>query len=99
MKKQTLAEEGTAAANSQVDALERIARALELVVEKLSGLENKIEDLTYEIQSHGSVIGDSLAHMVNEGGESLPFHMEADFEGGCGSGGCGSGGCGGSGSN
>jgi len=97
MKKQTLTEEGTPA--TQVDALERIARALELVVEKLAGLENKIEDLTYEIQSHGSVIGDSLAHMVNEGEESLPFHMEADFEGGCGSGGCGSGGCGGSGSN
>ena len=43
MKKQTLTEEGTAA--TQVDALERIARALELVVEKLAGLENKIEEL------------------------------------------------------
>lgn len=40
---------------------ERIATALENIVEKLSSIEGKIEELSYEVQSQGNMICDSLA--------------------------------------
>jgi len=40
---------------------ERIAIALENIVEKLAAIEIKIEELSYEVQSQGNMICESLA--------------------------------------
>ena len=45
---------------------ERIATALENIVEKLSSIEIKIEELSYEVQSQGNMICESLAPTVVE---------------------------------
>lgn len=62
---------------------ERIASALEQIVEKLSNLESKVEELTYEVQSHGNMIADAIAQ-VPEGEYEIPVSI-----GGCGEGECG----------
>jgi len=65
------------------DVAERIASALEMMVEKLGNLEVKIEELTYELQAHGNVLADAVTAYPAE-----------DEEGGCGAGSCGAGECG-----
>jgi len=65
------------------DVAERIASALEMMVEKLGNLEAKIEELTYELQAHGNVLADAVT--------AYPVEEEA---GGCGAGSCGAGECG-----
>jgi hypothetical protein len=62
----------------ETDIAERIASALELMVEKLSNIEVKIEELTYELQSHGNVLADAVTALPGE-----------EMEMGCGTG-CGS---------
>jgi hypothetical protein len=65
--------------NVDVDVAERIASALELMVEKLSNIEIKIEELTYELQAHGNVLADAVGVLPDD-----------EEEMGCGSvGGCG----------
>lgn len=97
MKDKTISE------NASIELMERIASALEMICEKLTGIEGKIEDLTYEIQSHGSAMNECLEVVAQayeqdgfgcgESGQDLPFSVEGQTEGGCGGGGCGSGGC------
>lgn len=45
---------------------ERMATALEQIVEKLSSIEIKIEELSYEVQSQGNMICESLAPSIQE---------------------------------
>jgi len=65
------------------DVAERIASALELMVEKLTNIEVKIEELTYELQAHGNVLADALTTLPDQ-------EMEVGCGSGCGSGDCGS---------
>ena len=65
------------------DVAERIATALEQMVEKLSSIEIKIEELTYELQAHGNVLADAVTFTPGE----------EEMEGGCGTG-CGASECG-----
>jgi hypothetical protein len=44
----------------ETQTVERIAAALEQIVEKLGAIEVKIEELSYEIQAQGTVIVDAL---------------------------------------
>jgi hypothetical protein len=60
------------------DVAERIASALEQMVEKLGNIEVKIEELTYELQAHGNVLADAVMALPGE-----------EMEMGCGTG-CGS---------
>lgn len=62
-----------------VDVGERIAAALEQMVEKLSNIEIKIEELTYELQAHGNLLADAVGVLPEE-----------EMEMGCGTG-CGAG--------
>jgi len=64
------------------DVAERIAAALEQMVEKLGNLEVKMEELTYELQAHGHMLADAVG----------AYDVEEE-EGGCGTG-CGSSDCG-----
>jgi len=59
------------------DVAERIAAALEQMVEKLGNIEVKIEELTYELQAHGNVLADAVIALPGE-----------EMEVGCGTG-CG----------
>ncbi|HEY9776559.1 MAG TPA: hypothetical protein V6C81_22545 [Planktothrix sp.] len=45
---------------------ERIAKALEQIVEKLSTIETKIEELAYEVQAQGSLICDAISPTIEE---------------------------------
>jgi hypothetical protein len=72
---------GNMQTNVETDVAVRIANALEAMVEKLGNLENKIEELTYELQAHGNVLADAVL--------AVPVD---DLESGCGTG-CGSGEC------
>ena len=56
----------------ETDVTERIALALEKMVEKLTNIEAKLEELTCEVQSHGHILADVLT--------GLP---DADMEGCC----------------
>jgi hypothetical protein len=44
----------------------RIAGALELIAERLGGLETRIEELSYEIQSQGTQICEALSPTLQE---------------------------------
>jgi ribose 5-phosphate isomerase RpiB len=59
------------------DVADRIATALEQLVEKLGNIEVKLEELTYELQAHGNAIADAVAFVPGE-----------EMEMGCGTG-CG----------
>ena len=45
---------------------ERMASALENIVEKLASIETKLEELSYEVQSQGNMICETLAPSVQE---------------------------------
>ncbi len=45
---------------------ERIATALENIVEKLSSIETKIEELSYEVQAQGNMISEALSPTIQE---------------------------------
>ena len=45
---------------------QRIAEALELIVEKLGNIETKIEELSYEVQSQGTMICEAIAPTIPE---------------------------------
>ncbi|HEY9788071.1 MAG TPA: hypothetical protein V6D17_21965 [Candidatus Obscuribacterales bacterium] len=45
---------------------ERIATSLEQIVEKLSSIETKLEELSYEVQAQGSSICQALAPEFEE---------------------------------
>jgi hypothetical protein len=65
--------------NVEKDVAERIACALEQMVEKLGNIEVKIEELTYELQAHGNVLADAVIALPGQ---------EMETEMGCGTG-CG----------
>jgi len=46
--------------------VDRIAIALEAIVEKLGNIETRIEELTYEVQSQGSMLCEALAPTLEE---------------------------------
>jgi len=46
--------------------VERIAHALEQIVEKLGSIESKIEELTFEVQAHGTMICDAISPTIEE---------------------------------
>jgi len=46
--------------------VERIASALEMVVEKLGNIETRIEELSYEIQSQGTMLCEALSPTLEE---------------------------------
>lgn len=81
-------EQLTKPAKQEENAMERIAQALELIALKLGNIETKIEDLTYEIQSNGNEISQTLVQLV-EDTQTLVGIGEEEEEGGCGSA-CGS---------
>jgi len=45
---------------------ERMAKALEQIVEKLASLETKLEELSYEVQAQGTMICDALTPTIEE---------------------------------
>jgi hypothetical protein len=45
---------------------ERIAKALEQIVEKLGAIETKIEELTFEVQAHGNMLCDAISPTIEE---------------------------------
>lgn len=45
---------------------ERIAAALEQIVEKLGSIETKLEELCYEVQAQGSLICDAISPEIQE---------------------------------
>lgn len=45
---------------------ERIAAALEQIVEKLGAIETKIEELSYEIQAQGNIICEAISPSIEE---------------------------------
>ena len=46
--------------------VERVANALELIVEKLGNIETRIEELSYEIQSQGTMLCEALSPTLEE---------------------------------
>ena len=45
---------------------ERIAKALEQIVDKLGSIENKLEELTLEVQAQGTMIVDAVSPTIEE---------------------------------
>jgi hypothetical protein len=45
---------------------ERVAKALEQIVEKLTSIETKIEELSYEVQAQGGMICDAISPTIEE---------------------------------
>jgi hypothetical protein len=45
---------------------ERIARALEHIVEKLGSIETKLEELSLEVQAQGGMICDAISPTIEE---------------------------------
>ena len=45
---------------------ERMASALENIVERLASIETKLEEMCYEVQSQGNMICESLAPTAQE---------------------------------
>jgi hypothetical protein len=45
---------------------ERLVVALEAIVEKLGNLEGKLEELSYEVQSQGTLICEALSPTLQE---------------------------------
>jgi hypothetical protein len=46
--------------------VERVANALETIVEKLGNIETRIEELSYEIQSQGTMLCEALSPTLEE---------------------------------
>ena len=46
--------------------VERIAQALEQIVEKLGSLETKLEELSLEVQAQGTMICDAISPTIEE---------------------------------
>ncbi len=46
--------------------VERIAQALENIVEKLGSIETKLEELSYEVQSQGAMICEAVSPSIEE---------------------------------
>jgi hypothetical protein len=45
---------------------ERIAKALEQIVEKLGAIETRLEEMSLEVQSQGSMITEALTPTIEE---------------------------------
>jgi hypothetical protein len=45
---------------------ERIASALEQIVEKLGVIETKLEEISYEVQAQGNMICDAISPTIEE---------------------------------
>jgi hypothetical protein len=62
----------------ETDVAERIAQALEKMVEKLTSIEEKLEGLTSEVQSHGQILAEVLTGLSDEDMEGCCESEECD---------------------